>query len=128
MNRPVEITNQEWSDLTKEVAENGNQINYLKNRTDGHKKRIDTLEDAHIALPLEIQNAISNSLEPLSSMFKEMFKELSDENKALRAKVDDLEKEKYKKTASTLEWVVRGAGAVVIGYVVTEIIKAVVNH
>lgn len=127
MNRLVELTHQEWSDLTKVVAETQKDTIYLKSRTDKHSNRLDNLEDANIALPLEIQNAISNSLEPLSKMFKEMFKELSDENKALRVKVDDLEKEKYKKTSSTVEWMTRGAGAVIIAYVVTEIIKAVVN-
>lgn len=127
MENKVEITNQQWADLNHEMAESKKDITYLKERTDRHKKRIDDLEDAHIALPIEIQNAITSSLAPVSTMFKEMFKELSDENKELRLKIEDLEKEKYKKTASTIEWLTRGAGVVVISYIVSEIIKAIVN-
>ncbi|GGC92807.1 hypothetical protein [Enterococcus wangshanyuanii] len=115
MNKPVEISNQEWSDLTKKVDAVETQAEYNKNRLNRHSDRLDSLEDQQIALPLAIQQAVENGMAPVLEkllMHDEKFVSLEllkerEQKEALQRKIDE-DKDRRK-------WFIRTVIASVIG-------------
>lgn len=59
------ITETDLVKLSVHVENNRRDIGYLKERTDRHSKKINDLEDNHIALPLAIQEAVSKGMAPV---------------------------------------------------------------
>lgn len=115
MNKPVEISNQEWSNWTKRVEAVETKADYGEKRLDRHSNRLDSLEDQQIALPLAIQQAVENGMAPVLEkllLHDEKFVSLEllkerEQKEALQRKIDE-DKDRRK-------WFIRTVIASVIG-------------
>ena len=126
------ITETDLVKLSAHVENNRRDIGYLKERTDRHSKKINDLEDNHIALPLAIQEAVSKGMAPvLEKVLKhegrfttlELLKEREEKERALRV----IEDEKDRK-----RWFYRAViGAVIgatVGPAVTILVYILINN
>lgn len=98
------VTQTEFVRLQADVENNKNDIGYLKERTDRHSDKIDSLEDSHIALPLAIQEAVSKGMEPVLEKVLlhderftqlELLKEREEKERALRVIEDEKDRKKW---------------------------------
>ncbi|MHC5278955.1 hypothetical protein ACYRFT_01620 [Listeria kieliensis] len=65
MDQEIKITNREWAETKSAVDKNSKQTEINRERLDRHSKRLDQLEDANIAFPLAIQEAVKNGMAPV---------------------------------------------------------------
>ena len=92
MNKPVEISNSEWAEVTRQVSENKEQIGYLKGKGNRHSKRLDDLEDNNLTLSLTIKEAIESSMSPIMDEIASLHRIVSGQ----KDKINELENSKYK--------------------------------
>lgn len=119
MDKPVEITNSEWTEVVKRKE----AIDVIETRLNRHSERLDKLEAHQIKAPQEISKAINDSLTPIT----ESIKELMEENNNLRAELKELENSKYKEAYKSLKHVTYTLAGVIITYFVTMLLNNVLG-
>lgn len=63
MNKPVEITNGEWAQVTNNLQNNTREIIEHEDRLNRHSKEIDALKQETSKLPYAIEKAVSSGME-----------------------------------------------------------------
>lgn len=63
MNKPVEITNGEWSQVTNNLQNNTREILEHEERLNRHSKEISTLKQETSKLPYAIEKAVASGME-----------------------------------------------------------------
>lgn len=127
MEQEVKLTNRNFTEMTVNVKENSADIIALKDgfaelkaAQNSHSDRITELEKQH-----EMSEATLRYI--ILEVVTETIKPVLEENRSLKAEIAELRLEKYKLGFNVLKWFGATAGAVGVIYIVTEIIKAVVN-
>ncbi|MBP1046396.1 hypothetical protein I6N96_08870 [Enterococcus sp. BWM-S5] len=126
MDKKIEITNKDWTDLTKTVSATEKQANANEERLNRHSKRLDALEDANVGLPLAIQQAVENGMSPvLEKVLNHDNKFASLEIEKERERAERAESE-LRATAERRQWMTRLIISGVIGVLITSIIGAMI--
>lgn len=123
MEKPIDITGREWSDLSKQVDLNKKQIEFNTQKLVRHSKRLEVIEDEQIKLPLSIQKAVENGMAPV------LEKVLIHDNKFSELELNK-EKEENERLSTILEshkdskkWFNRA----LIGVLITSIIGGIIS-
>lgn len=102
MNKPVEITNGEWAQVTNNLQNNTREIIEHEDRLNRHSKEIDALKQETSKLPYAIEKAVSSGMEKVLTKVLEhdrKFQSLETqkiEQRAIKAE-KELEEQKEKK-------------------------------
>lgn len=120
MEQEVKLSNKTFMELHEQVKKNETDISDLKINSGKHSERLADLEEEQkikgATLTYIIKEAINEALEPYAN-----------ENSNLKDQIKDLQIDKFKTAYSAWKWVAISAGVVVVGFVVTSFINAIVN-
>ena len=98
MNNPIEVTNGDWLEVTHKVEKNTEDVEEHEKRLNRHRDELNDLRKAQIELPLAIQKAVENGLNPVLEKLLSYEKKFTDleirrlQEQADRAKAMDDEK------------------------------------
>lgn len=106
------VTHIEWNSHELNINALLDDVREMKKVDKNFEKRLRAVEDSMIKLPQIIQEAITESVRPLSQ-----------ENKDLNSQVSELRTEKYRMAYGILKWVLITAGGVVVTYVIGLLIN-----
>lgn len=102
MNKPVEITNGEWSQVTNNLQNNTREIIEHEDRLNRHSKEINALKQETSKLPYAIEKAVSAGMEKVLTKVLELDREFQSlekqkiEQRAIKAE-KELEAQKERK-------------------------------
>lgn len=118
------ITETDLVKLSAHVENNRRDIGYLKERTDKHSKKINDLEDNHIALPLAIQEAVSKGMAPVLEKLLRHDEEFTNLKIAKEREEKEQVIKQLEEDAERKRWFTRS----VLGVVITAIVSPAVAY
>lgn len=127
MEQELKISNAEYLKLNKRIQSNEKYVESLKEDLQEHSEAMSKMQAEleevkhnrvlnEDTLSLMMENAVRNGLSDVMS-----------EIKAQDERIRNLEVDKYKTAYKSLSWASATGGVVVIGAIVTAIIKAIIN-
>lgn len=127
MEQELKISNAEYLKLNKRIQSNEKYVESLKEDLQEHSEAMSKMQAEleevkhnrvlnEDTLSLMMENAVRNGLSDVMS-----------EIKAQDERIRNLEVDKYKTAYKSMSWASTVGGAVVIGAIVTAIIKAIIN-
>ncbi|MBC1230561.1 hypothetical protein HBP99_12125 [Listeria booriae] len=120
MEQEVKLSNKTFMDLHEQVRKNKSSIRVLEEDSKEYRERISELEKEQelkeATLTYIIEKAINEALKPYA-----------DENTILKDQIKDLQIDKYKTAYNAWKWVSVSAGLVIVGFIMTSFINAIVN-
>ncbi|MBF2642686.1 hypothetical protein [Listeria seeligeri] len=127
MEQELKISNAEYLKLNKRIQSNEKYVESLKEDLQEHSEAMSKMQAEleevkhnrvlnEDTLSLMMENAVRNGLSDVMS-----------EIKAQDERIRNLEVDKYKTAYNTIKWVAIAGGTVLVTFIVTSVIKAIVN-
>lgn len=120
MEQEIRLTNEEFSEIDKKLSENSRMISEIEDKQQVMREDLDTLKSNRVldedTLELIMGRAIKAGL-------SDVMDKIATQDERIR----ELEIDKFKTSHSTLRWFFLTAGAVIIAFIITAFINAVVN-
>lgn len=127
MNKPVEITNGEWLQITNNLQNNTREIIEHEDRLNRHSKEINTLKQETSKLPYTIEKAVASGMEKVLTKVLEhdrKFQSLETEKIEQRAIKAEKELEAQKERKRYYRKIITQA---IIGCFITSIVGGVLS-